>query len=288
MSIVTDFLVFGLSIGALYALVAIGFTLIFSIRGIANLAHGALLMLGAYAIAALAGQGVPISIALPLSFAIVFVVSVAFYWLFVRPVEGQPLTALIVTLLLALLFTELVRNLATGRSRSIAPLVNGSLDIAGATLPLNRIAAFVVSWVLIILVWYLVTRTYTGQAIIATSIDEKGAASMGISIDRVNILVWGLAGGLAAVAGYFWGSFVSVSPDMGLQLLLTAFVIVVVGGLGSVRGSLVAAYIIGMVETGTSLLIGPGARGLFSFALLILILLVRPEGLFGNRKIELE
>jgi len=288
MSIVTDFFVFGLSIGALYALVAIGFTLIFSIRGIANLAHGALLMLGAYAIFLLVGQGVPVAIALVLSFALVFVVSVVFYWLFVRPVEDQPLTALIVTLLLALLFTEIVRNVATGRSRSIPPLIEGNMSVFGSTLPFNRIAAFVVSWVLIVAVWYLVTRTYTGQAIIATSIDEKGAASVGVSIDRVNVLVWGLAGGLAAVAGYFWGSFVSVSPAVGLQLLLTAFVIVVVGGLGSVKGSLVAAYLIGMVETGTALYIGPGARGLFSFALLILILLVRPEGLFGSRKLELE
>jgi branched-chain amino acid transport system permease protein len=287
MSMVTDFFVFGLSIGALYALIAIGFTLIFSIRGVANLAHGALLMLGAYTIFWLAGEGVPISIALVLTFAIVFVTSVLFYWLFVRPVEDQPLTALIVTLLFALLFTEIVRNVTGGRSRSIDPLISGNINVIGATLPLNRIAAFVVSWVLIIMVWYLVTRTYVGQAIIAASIDEKGAASVGVSIDRINLLVWGLAGGLAAVAGYFWGSFVSVSPDTGLELLLTAFVIVVVGGLGSVRGSLIAAYIIGMAETGTSLLIGPGVRGLLSFVLLVLILLVRPEGLFGNRQIEL-
>ncbi|WP_255197623.1 branched-chain amino acid ABC transporter permease [Halorarius litoreus] len=287
-SALIEYLVFGITISSLYALVAIGFTLIFSIRGIANLAHGALLMAGGYSVFLLVSSGVPVTLALLITIPIGFLIAVVLYRGMVKPIENQPLTAMMVTLLIAFLAEEFVRNFISDSTRTVPPIIEGVTAIAGTPITYNRILAFVVSVVLVVGVWYFVTRTYTGQAILAVSIDEKGAASAGINIDRTNLLVWGIAGALAVVAGYFWGSLNTLAPGMGLDPLLSAFVIVVIGGLGSVSGSVLAAYIIGLLETSAAFLIDPGAQGLFSFGVLILVLLFRPQGLFGNRSLEFD
>lgn len=252
------------------------------------MSHGALLMIGGYSVFLLGTYlHLPVLLALILSVPLGFIVSAALYRFLVRPIEDQPLTAMMVTLLLAFLLEEFVRLYISDSTRTIPPIVEGLITVLGTPLPLNRILTFFVSGVLVLGVWYFVTRTYVGQAIIAVSIDEKGAATAGIDIDRVNILVWGIAGGLAVVAGYFWGSLNTLSPAMGFDPLLSAFVIVVIGGLGSVSGSVIAAYLIGLLETAAAFLVDPGAQGLFSFGILILVLLYRPEGLFGKRKMEL-
>jgi branched-chain amino acid transport system permease protein len=243
-------------------------------------------MVGGYSVFLLVSSGVPVSIALLVTIPVGFVVAVFLYWVMIKPIETQPLTAMMVTLLLAFLMEEFVRIFISDSTRTVPPIIGGVTSIAGAPVTLNMLLAFVISGILVIAVWYFVTRTYTGQAILAVSIDEKGAASVGININHMNILVWGIAGGLAVVAGYFWGSLNTLSPGMGLDPLLSAFVIVVIGGLGSVSGSVVAAYIIGLLETGAAFLIDPGAQGLFSFGVLILVLLFRPQGLFGNRELE--
>lgn len=288
MSEAIEILVFGASISALYVLIAIGFTLIFSIGGIANLTHGALLMLGAYIVFLLVGRGIVPLIGVLVAVGLVAVFAIGVYRFSVRPVEDEPLTALMVTLLLAFLMEEFIGIFITREPRSLPALVAGNVDILGVTLPYNRVIAFVVSWIAVFGVWYFVTRTPTGQAVLAASIDEKGAASVGINVSHINFVVWGIAGGLAALAGYFFGSFTSLSPHMGFDPLLTAFVIVVIGGLGSISGSVAAAYLIGFLETAAVFLIDPGAQGLFSFGILILIMLTRPEGLFGKRELDFD
>lgn len=288
MAVYVDILVFGVSLSALYALVAIGFTLIFSIGGIANLAHGAFLMLGAYIVALFVSQSAPTALALILSAGLVGVGAIVFYKIFVQPVEAQPMSALIVTLLLGIIVEEGVGILTNFQTKSVPNILSGTVDIFNTTLPLNRVLTFVISWVIVIGIWYFVRRTRLGQAILAASIDRKGAASIGIDIDRATYAVWALASGIAAVSGYFFGSFTNLTPTMGFDPLLTGFVIVVVGGLGSITGSVLAAYLIGMLETSAAFLIDPGAQGLFSFGILILIMLYRPEGLLGNRELHFD
>jgi branched-chain amino acid transport system permease protein len=284
----TDILIFGVSLSALYVLIAIGFTLIFSIGGIANLAHGVFLMLGAYIVALLAGQGSATALALLISALVVGVAAVPFYRIFVRPVENEPLTALIVTLLAGLAIEESVGIITDHQRKSVEPILSGTIDLFGTKVPMNRVLAFAVSWLIILGVFYLVTQSRLGRGILAASIDEKGAASVGINIDRVTYMVWALASGIAAVSGYFFGSFTELTPTMGFDPLLTGFVIVVIGGLGSISGSVVAAYLIGMLETIAAFVIDPAAQGLFSFGILLVILLYRPEGLLGKRELEFE
>jgi len=288
MGTLTNIIVFGASRSALYMLVAIGFTMIFSIGGIANLAHGAFLMAGAYIVFLLVGAGVLVFPSLIVSIALVAVGALVLYYLFFRPIEEQHLTALIVTLLVGLIVEELVGIFITHESRSIPPIIEGVFRIGGAPVPYNRALAFGISWLCVAGVWYFVTRTQVGRAVLATSIDKKGATSLGINATYMEFIVWGIAGGLAAIAGYFWGSFSTITPAMGFNPMLIGFVIVVIGGLGSITGAAIAAYIVGVLETSAALLIDPGAQGLFSFGILILVLLYRPEGLFGKRDLSLD
>ena len=286
MSVVQNIIVTGAALSALYVLIAIGFTLIFSIGGIVNLAHGAFIMLGAYGVFIMIGTGVPITFSVVVSAGLVFVAAILLFRVFFEPIRNEPLTALIVTLLVAFILEEIIGIFVTQETRSVPSILSGVVHPLGVTIPFNRVLAFFISWVLIVGLWYLINQTQFGQAMLAVSIDRKGAASLGINVTRIDYAVWGIAGTLAAVSGYFLGAFTGLNPHMGFDPLLIAFVIVVIGGLGSITGSLVAAYVVGFLETAAAFLIAPSAQGLFSFGLLILFMLYRPEGLFGKREVE--
>jgi branched-chain amino acid transport system permease protein len=288
MSSILDLLVFGTSLSALYMLIAVGFTLIFSIGGIANLAHGAFLMGSAYIVFFSVGEGVPLIGGIVIGIIAVALGATMLYANFFRPLRDQLLTAMIVTFLVGFLIEDLVGVLYTFESRSIPPIVDGVWRVSGTAISYNRVLSTVVALICFAGVWYFVSRTTTGQAILATSIDRKAAASLGIPVTRMEYVVWGIAGGLAAIAGYFWGTFGSISPSMGFQPMLVGFIIVIIGGLGSVFGAFIASFLIGMLETGAALYIDPGAQGLFSFGVLILVMLVRPEGLLGKRELTFE
>lgn len=286
-SIILQILVFGLSLSALYALMAIGLTLIFSIGGIANLAHGAFLLLSGYTVFLLVNRGAPPLIALLVAIGVVAVFSVLLFRVFIDPVMHEPLTAINVALIVAIILEELAGIFVSHQPRTIPPIVSGTTTVAGISIPTNRILAFVLSWLLVIGVWYFVTRTVTGQAILAMSMDKKGAAIIGMNTNRLETTVWAIAGVLAACAGYFIGSFQTISPMMGFEPLILSLVIVVLGGLGSITGSIIAAYIIGMLETAVALMIDPAAQGLLSLVLLILVMLFSPSGLMGSRELHL-
>jgi branched-chain amino acid transport system permease protein len=153
MSTIVDILVFGASLSALYMLVAIGFTMIFSIGGIANLAHGAFLMAGAYIVFLLTGEGFPVLLGLIISVPLVMIGSVALYYIFFKPIEEETLTALIVTLLVGLILEELVGIFISHESRSIPAITDGVFRVFGTPVPYNRALAFVVSWACVGLVW---------------------------------------------------------------------------------------------------------------------------------------
>ncbi len=285
--LVLQILIFGLTLGSLYALMAIGLTLIFSIGGIANLAHGAFLLLGGYTFYILVNEGLPPILSFLLALVVVAGFSIFLYRVFINPVMDEPLTAINVALIVAIILEEFAGIFVSHQPLSIPALLGGTVDVIGISIPSNRLLAFVISWLLIAGVWYFVTRTITGQAILATSMDSKGAAITGMNVDRLETIVWGLAGLLAGCAGYFVGSFQVISPEMGLEPLLISLVIVVLGGLGSITGSLIAAYFIAIIETIVALAIDPRAQGLVSLVLLVFVMLFRPSGLMGKRELHL-
>lgn len=282
-------LVQGTIVSALYALIALGFTMIFGVGGVLNLAHGALVMAGAFAFGALTSTNLVASLALHPAVGVVgatvFValLSYALYVGLVRFVEDNPIVTFLATVLLAVWAQEFAREFLADADFSVR-LVGGTTPFPGTSRGLanQEILMFVTAWAIILALWYYVTRTDGGRAIRATSMSERGARLTGVDITRVRAKTWLIAGGLAGVAGIFLGAEQGVGADMWLYPLTLAFIIVVVGGIGSIKGSIVAAYLIGFLETATIYGLGTEFQGLLSLVVLVAILLVRPQGLFGR------
>ncbi|MFB6070038.1 MAG: branched-chain amino acid ABC transporter permease [Halanaeroarchaeum sp.] len=273
-------------ISALYALVAIGFTLIFGVGGVLNLAHGATLTVGAitaYYVAEVFGLGIVLGTVGAMVVPAVF--AGALYLGLIRRVEDDPITVMILSLVTAIAVEEFIKLLVGTQPVAIPSLLSGQLAVAGGV-QMNRVLVFVLSWVLIGLLFVVVNYTRTGKAILATSMSTKGAALVGIESERMYLITWVLAGAFAGLAGVFLGSIQTATWDMGRTPLVLSFSIVVLGGIGSIRGSLVGAYVIGFLETMTTSYVDSSLSGLASLVVLVLILLVRPEGLFGREFTE--
>ncbi len=281
MGSVIEVLILGFLISSLYALIALGFTMIFGVAGVLNLAHGAFAMVGAYlALGALEwGWSLPAA-------ALFAVVGMAFlaplvYVLLIRPVEDRPIIVFLGTLLFAVVLEQIVGLFFGFNSRIVPPLVEGILTVGEVRIPVNRLAASAIALSIIGGLWLFVNRTRVGKAILALSMERRGAALVGIPTQRIILGVWAISGALAAIAGLFVGSFFGISPLEERLLLTIAFTIVILGGLGSIPGSLGAALIIGFSETVVQQF-APEARGLASLLLLMLVLTFRPQGLLGR------
>ena len=284
-----SFLVTGAMISAIYALIAIGFTMIFGVGGVLNLAHGGLIMLGAYGFLVVTSSStvefltIPPIAGLAVAIAVGAVASYGLYVGLVEYIEDNPVITFLATLVVALILAELAVVAFSSSPRGLVNLAPGS---SGGSLGIRvtniEIVAFVVSWVAIGLLWYYVTRTDEGRSILATSMSQRGAQLTGVDLPSIKARTWLIAGGLAGLAGVFIGTLQQTSPVMWLDPLALAFIIVVIGGIGSIKGSIVAAYLIGYLETLTVTLLGSGFRGTFSLVVLVIVLLVMPQGLFGR------
>jgi branched-chain amino acid transport system permease protein len=289
MSSITQFLLFGVLISGLYALVAIGFTLIFGVGGILNLTHATFVIIGAYTVFALHEMGVPLAITL--LFAVVLVptlFSIGVYYA-VRPIQDDEIKTLIVTLMLVLIAGEVILRFISSDPVSLPnflPRSRAFVEIAGLRLQSIRVIGFVVSWLLIIGVWVFTRYTKVGTAVLALSMDKKGARMVGINEHRIHLLVWVLSGILASISGIFLTSFQGLNVNIGLDALIISFAIVIFGGIGSIKGSVIGAYTLGLIETGTTFFVDPALRGVPSLLLIIVVLLIRPEGLYGREMVE--
>lgn len=276
-----EVLVLGFLISTLYALVALGFTMIFGVAGVLNLSHGAFAMLGAYLSVWAMDAGLSFPWAFLLALAGMAVIAPVIYRTLIKPIEHRPIIVLLATLLLAVLLEQIVILFFGPNARILPPLVEGGMQALGTRITYNRMAAGAIALVVIAALWLFVTRTRTGKSILALAMERKGAALVGIPADRIALGVWALSGILAAIAGLFTASFTGISPLEERMLLVIAFSTVVLGGLGSITGSLWAALIIGYAETITAQF-APEARGLVPLILLIAVLSLRPQGLFGR------
>lgn len=275
-----------LLLGALYSLVAIGFTLIFGVGGVLNLAHGASITLGAYAAYYATEAGLGIWIGAVAAFVVPALFSYGMYRGMIRRIAAHPITVLILTLVAGLLIEQVFLVVAGSQPLAIPTLVDGRTQFLSAGIENNRITAFALSWLLIGALFYFVTRTKHGKAILAISMSQKGAALVGIEADNVYAYTWLIAGALAGIAGLFLGSFLTANPLMGRTPLLLSFAIVVLGGLGSIRGSVLGAYLIALLDQVTVTMISTRLSGVAALVVLIVVLIVRPEGLFGRELAE--
>lgn len=282
---VLSILLNGAMISSVYALMALGFTLIMGLRGVLNLSHGALIMVGAYAYF-VSTQYLPPVGALVVGIVVAAVTSYLIYVGLVRYTEDNLIITFMVTIITALGLQALMTYLFSAESRSLVPLVAGGFPVVGTTVRLNELLAFVVSWAAIGLLYYFVTKTESGRAILASSMSRRGALLNGVDLGRVNTVTWLVAGALAGLAGVFLGSLQTTSPTMWSDPLALSFIIVIIGGVGSIKGTILGAYGIGYLQTITSTVGSSQYRGLFALILLVVVILVKPEGIFGREYVE--
>ncbi len=285
-------LIDGFAVSALYALGATGFTLIFGVSGVLNLSHGAIMVAGAVAAWAANGEfGTGPYLGALIGVLTSLILSFATYFLTVRPIQTSHRIAerekeifiLTATLLWGIIIQEIVAYLYTNNAKTVLPIIEGVVNLFGVRTPANEYFTAIVCWVVIGLLWALVNRTRTGKAVLAASMNPRGVTLLGLELSNIYLLVWGIYGILAGIAGVLLGMFLGVSSYSVGPLTASAFSIVVLGGLGSVSGSLIAAYVVGYLETITAYLISPAYRTIPALLLLVTVMYMRPQGLFGRR-----
>ena len=279
----------GLIFGLIYGLIALGLTIIFSIMRVVNFAHGELLMLGGYFLYLFTVTlGLPAIVGLPLSMAAVAGVGVLVERTLLRPVyttrmERPEEYAIILTFGLSLFLQNGALATAGPYEYTPASFWEGSVPVVGDLwLAGDRLFAAGMAVVLVAATLLLIYRTWLGRALQATAQNRVGATVSGIDSIAMNMVAVGLAGLLAGAAGALLSPIFLVYPDVGVVPVVKAFVIIVLGGMGSIPGAVVAAVLLGLVESLGSVYISLAYRDVYSFLVLIAVLLVRPYGLFGQ------
>jgi branched-chain amino acid transport system permease protein len=282
--LLADILVTGLINSGVYALLAVGFSLVFGVARIVNIAHTAFYMLAAYCFYSLLVQAdLGVVWSGLIAVAGVTLLSLICYRLVIEPVRDHPSAVLIATIALALIFQELMQVLFGGSYLGIPSTIDGVATVAGVAVPYQRLLILAVAAVMLAFTWWVLYRTRLGLAIRATANDLEVAGLMGMNVHRVAMATLALSVGLSAVAGVVVAPVFVVDPRMWLAPLVTMLAIVVLGGLGSLRGSLIGAFILGYVEAITVFALPSGAylKGAVALVIMVIVLLARPEGLFG-------
>ena len=276
-------LVNGASLSAIYVLVALGFTLLFGIMRVVNFAHGAFAMLGGYALYYLWGSfGVPYVIAVPAAAGFVAVVALVaerlvFRWFYQRMFESM---IGLLGLNLALVYAAVM--IWDVYERSIPPAFAGLIEVQGLLLPTDRLVVICIALVVLALFWLFMTRTRHGLAMRATAQDLEIAETQGIDTVVTYRIAFLIAIFMTALAGALYAQIYSLSPMMGDRPLLVAFVVVILGGMGSIPGAALGGVILGFTESFLATFYGASISAFASFGVVIVLLIVRPWGLLGT------
>ncbi|MDE2361205.1 MAG: branched-chain amino acid ABC transporter permease [Hyphomicrobiales bacterium] len=274
----------GVALGALYILMAVGLSLIFGMLTVVNFAHGAFYMLGAYVGLWLMMHGANFWIALVVAPLAVAGVGLAVERVLIRPLYGRGIDyPLLLTFGLSYIIVELVRVAFgnTGYPVDTPEALQGAVDIGVGYFPLYRLFVIAATAVILAALWFFLEKTSFGLIIRAGARDPQIVRVLGVDVSRVWLIVFGLGTGIAALAGLLSAPLQGVIPEMGGPILAEAFVVVVVGGMGSLAGAAVAGLLVGIVVSMTSLF-APEMSRVAIFALMAIVLLIRPQGFFGR------
>jgi len=274
----------GVALGALYVLLAVGLSLIFGMLTVINFAHGAFYMLGAYVGLWLLMHGVNFWAALFLAPLAVGVLGLAVERTLIRPLYGRSIDyPLLLTFGLSYIIVELVRVWFgnTGYPVDTPDLLQGAVNIGVGYFPLYRLFVIAATVAILFALWLFLERTSFGLIVRAGARDPQIVRILGVDVARVWLIVFGLGTGLAALAGVLAAPLQGVIPEMGGPILAEAFVVTVVGGMGSLMGAVVAGLLVGVVVSMTSLF-APEMSRVAIFALMAVVLLIRPQGFFGR------
>lgn len=285
MSELAQQIVNGLVMGGVYALMALGLTLIFGILDQVNFAHGELYMIGAYAaFYFLDFLGLGYFIAMLMAMAIVAILGLFYEWILFRPIRGLGhLPAIISSLGASIFLWNLSLKLFGSTPRQMrTELSEVTLNLFGISLTVQRLLVICIAMILILLLYFMIKKTRLGKAMRATAQNPEMAALLGVDINRIAELTFLIGGALAGAAGSLIGPIFLIYPAMGLMACLKAFVVVILGGLGNVIGAVFAGLSLGVIESLGAGFISSAYKDFFAFIVLILVLWARPEGILGK------
>ncbi|MEM4747288.1 MAG: branched-chain amino acid ABC transporter permease [Archaeoglobaceae archaeon] len=277
-----ELLIFGTAIGGIFALLASGFSLIFGVLRILNFAHGACFAISAY-LAILLVRELSTDVYLASIFGILFSVLIGLLiYAITRPIRSNAVMVIIVTLAFALLIEQILLLSFGNRGITLKPFIEG-VQVIYDNLRIARIRlmAIAIAIALLILLDLFITRSLLGKRIQAVSEDIEASMLLGINVEKIFIITIAISSALAGIAGILYAQIFSIYPAMILRVLIYAFAIVILGGLGSVRGSIVASFIIGYVFVTTMKMLGAQWSEFVMLLTIVAILVVKPTGIFG-------
>lgn len=278
---IPEIIIHGSVWGGVLALMALGFSLIFGVARVINLAHGVFYMFTAYLMYSLLflGYGPSIIVSLPL----IILVSIFIYRLLIHPLREMEVNVLVLTFAIAIFFEEFVKRVWGPEFKSIPYLVKGSITLLGVRVVSQKLLTFVVAVVLVSGLWLFTRRTKLGKAVRAVAQDMDVASLMGINAERVFMLSMGISALLAGFAAVLFAPVYVIEPAMGWAILMASFPVVILGGLGSIEGSIIAAFIIAFTEKIVEFTLGGGyLTQMVTLAVIVATLLLKPSGLFGK------
>jgi branched-chain amino acid transport system permease protein len=286
----------GLVMGIIFALMALGLTLIFSILNVINFAHGEFYMLGGYAMYLLLESfaGFPPLLMVPIGGILVAILGVVFEIAFLRPMHDEKIErpaeyAVLITFGLSFFLLNLALAVWGPYPHTPPSFIEGSVRLGPIFVSADRLVAGAMSLLLLGLLLLLINKTWLGKALRAVSQDTQAAAVVGINSDVMNTIAFSMGVGLAAISGALLASTFSVTPDVGAVPAIRSYIIIVLGGMGSIPGSIIGAIIIGLVESfGAGYFPDPSRalnyKSVYGLVVFALVLLVRPQGLFGRKE----
>jgi len=276
-----------LVLGSIYAMVAVGLALAFGVMQMANFAHGELFMAGAYVVYVLYSlAGLPFFIAVIAAFPIVALLGVLFERVIFRPTRGNVLAGFMATAGASFIFQVLVgQQWGVGLMRSVPVPYKGSAEILGAAISWQRLAIIPATIIMVGGLWFFLKKIKAGKALRACAQDTEAAVLQGISINKMTMLAMFLSGGFAGVSGALMAPIIPVTPYMGHVYAVTAFIVVIVGGMASIEGAVLAAFILGFIHTFVSTLYDSVTATMVGVLFMAIVLIVKPTGLLGNVKV---
>ena len=275
---------YGSILGFTLALVSIGLSLIFGVSRIINLAHGAFFVVSSYAFYYfLIGFGLDIIFSSLLALILTGIVAAALYWLMLTKVRGAELNEMVITLAYAIAIVEILRFIFGPESLGVPSFVNGGISIFGYAVDLQKIITIIVSIVSLIILWIFIKKTKWGAAMRAVAQDEYAAMLMGINPGHITVAAVVLSAILAGIAGIVVAPTMTVSLDNTWFVLLNGIAIVILGGLGSLGGTLIAAFIIGYAEVAVAAYLSSHLKIVIALIAIIVILIIKPSGMMGKQ-----
>lgn len=267
-----------------YALMAIGFTLIFGIMRVINFAHGELYMVGAYAVWLTYAEGVlPFPLAVIVGTAVVIGIGLAMERALFRPMRDKPMMGLILSIgMIFILQAFVATTWHVGLMKHIPPYIKGSLEVFGVAASLQRLMIIPAAAALLGGLWFFLRRGRQGQALRAAAQDPQAASLLGVSIDRTALIAMAIAAGLAGVAGGLMAPIMRVDPYMGHPAVMIALMVTIVGGMGNIGGALLASFIYGFLTSFVTTYVDGHMATIAGVLLMFVVLVARPRGLFGR------